>query len=83
VHHVTTFNRGDFFGDLAFLDREPRSADAIAAENVELFVLSRNRFDAAAAEHPEIAGIFFSRLALEISHRLRVNVKELKALEES
>lgn len=83
AHHVTTFNRGDFFGDLSFLDREPRSADAIAAEDVELFVLGRGRFDAAATEYPEIAGIFFSRLAYEISHRLRVNVKELKALEES
>ncbi|HPA72642.1 MAG TPA: SulP family inorganic anion transporter, partial [Spirochaetota bacterium] len=83
AHHVTTFNRGDFFGDMSFLDREPRSADAIAAEDVELYVLARGRFDEAATEYPEIAGIFFSRLAYEIAHRLRVNVKELKAMEEA
>ncbi len=83
AHHVTTFNRGDFFGDMSFLDREPRSADAIAAEDVELYVLARGRFYEAATEYPEIAGIFFSRLAYEIAHRLRVNVKELKAMEEA
>jgi SulP family sulfate permease len=83
THHVTTFSRGDFFGDLSFLDREPRSADAVASEDVELFRLGRARFDEATAEYPEIAGIFFSRLAYEISHRLRINVKELKSLEES
>ncbi len=83
THHVTTFSRGDFFGDLSFLDREPRSADAVASEDVELFRLARARFDEATLEYPEIAGIFFSRLAYEISHRLRVNVKELKSLEES
>lgn len=83
TRHVTTFSRGDFFGDMSFLDREPRSADAAAAEDVELFRLSRARFDLLAADYPEIAVIFFSRLAYEISHRLRVNVKELKSLEES
>lgn len=83
THHVTTFSRGDFFGDMSFLDRQPRSADAIAAEDVELFRLSRIRFDELTAQYPEIAVLFFSRLALEISQRLRVNIKELKSLEES
>lgn len=83
TRHVTTFSRGDFFGDMSFLDREPRSADAIAAEEVELFRLSRDRFDHLTAPYPEIAVLFFSRLAFEISHRLRVNIKELKSLEES
>ena len=83
MHHLTSFGRGDFFGDMSFLNREPRSADAVASEDVELFRLGRGRFDEATREYPEIAGIFFSRLAYEISHRLRVNVKELKSLEES
>ncbi len=83
AHHLSTFGRGDFFGDMSFLDREPRSADAIAEDEVELYALDRERFDRIAAQYPEIAGIFYNRLAYEISRRLRLNVIELKALEEN
>ena len=35
---------GDFFGELALLDGQPRSADAIAAEDTRLLLLQRERF---------------------------------------
>jgi SulP family sulfate permease len=38
---LTTVGRGCFFGEMAFLDHAPRSADAIAEGDVDLFVLSR------------------------------------------
>jgi CRP/FNR family cyclic AMP-dependent transcriptional regulator len=41
---VTIFSSGDFFGEMALLDGEPRSADAIAIEPSEVFVLKRNDF---------------------------------------
>lgn len=41
---VTIFSAGDFFGEMALLDGEPRSADAIAIETSEVFVLKRNDF---------------------------------------
>ncbi|MBW1899429.1 MAG: Crp/Fnr family transcriptional regulator [Deltaproteobacteria bacterium] len=41
---VTIFSGGDFFGEMALLDGEPRSADAIAIEPSEVFVLRRNDF---------------------------------------
>ena len=41
---VTMFSEGDFFGEMALLDGEPRSADAVAIEPSEVFVLSRNNF---------------------------------------
>lgn len=41
---VTIFSAGDFFGEMALLDGEPRSADAIAIEPSEVFVLKRNDF---------------------------------------
>src|SRR5581483_2908095 len=40
-HHLATFSRGEFFGEMAFLDRGVRSADAEAATETELFALSR------------------------------------------
>jgi SulP family sulfate permease len=82
AHHLATFSRGAFFGDMAFLDNQPRSADARAEALGELYVLARRTFDHIMVQHPDVAGIFFERLALEIARRLRLNVSEMKALQE-
>lgn len=47
--HVATSGRGDFFGDIAFLDNGIRTAEALAGTDVELFVLARAAFDRAAS----------------------------------
>jgi len=41
---VTIFSVNDFFGEMALLDGEPRSANAVAIEPTEVFVLNRNDF---------------------------------------
>jgi CRP/FNR family transcriptional regulator, cyclic AMP receptor protein len=41
---LAVFANGDFFGEMALLDGLPRSADAIAVETTQLYVLSRNDF---------------------------------------
>ena len=41
---IEMFGPGDAFGEIALLDGRPRTADAIAAESCELFVLPRNEF---------------------------------------
>ncbi|MBC8391304.1 MAG: Crp/Fnr family transcriptional regulator [Deltaproteobacteria bacterium] len=41
---ISIFSDGDFFGEMALLDGEPRSADAVAIKPSELLVLSRNDF---------------------------------------
>ncbi len=82
IHHLLTLSRGDFFGEMSFLDKETRSADAIAVNDVLLYVLSRSQFERINQLHPEIAGIFFERLAHAISLRLRLTDIELMAMEE-
>ena len=82
VHHLLTLSRGDFFGEMSFLDKGTRSADAIAVNDVMLFILSREQFEKINKVHPEIAGIFFERLAFAISQRLRLTNIELMAMEE-
>jgi len=81
-HHIATFERGDFFGELSFLDRGFRSADAEAKVPTDLYLLSRARFDEQTASDTAVAVQVFSRLALAIAHRLRQTDAELQALEE-
>ena len=51
---LSVLGPGDFFGDMALLDNEPRSASAIAVEDSELISLHRSDFDALMATNPSI-----------------------------
>lgn len=82
-HHLATFGRGDFFGEMSFLDGEPRSADALASTDVELYVLSRARFDGLTGEHKRLALNLMEGLARVLAHRLRHTNREVRALEEA
>ena len=79
-HHLATFGRGDFFGEMAFLDPAPRSADALAFTDTDLFVLSRKRFDTLAEEHKKLAIGLVLSVARVLSIRLRYANAELRAL---
>ncbi len=82
-HELATFQKGDFFGEMAFLDHELRSADAKADGAASIYAFSHARFREIARGHPDAGTMVFARLAKELSHRLRLNNIELKALEES
>jgi len=58
---------GDFFGELALLDGEARSADAIAKEDCALLVLDREDFQKFIVNDPGAA----TRLLAALSRRLR------------
>lgn len=81
THHLGTFGRGAFFGEMAFLDGEPRSADAVAFSDVDLFVLSRQVFDKFAEEHKKVALALMEGIASVLASRLRYTNAELRALE--
>ncbi|MBZ5569575.1 MAG: SLC26A/SulP transporter family protein [Acidobacteriia bacterium] len=82
-HHLATFGRGDFFGELTFLDRAPRSADAVAYTDVELYVLTRQRFDLLREEHRMLALNLMEGIATAVAERLRRTDVELRYLKES
>ena len=82
-HHLATFSRGSFFGDMAFLDSGIRSADALAAKDTDLYALSRARFNELSLLHPATGAMVFARLARILAHRLRQTDAELQAMEES
>jgi SulP family sulfate permease len=79
--HLSTFGRGDFFGEMSFLDGAMRSADAVAYTDVDLFVLSRRTFDKFADEHKKAALRLLEGLASVLAQRLRYTNAEMRALE--
>jgi len=81
-HHLATVCRGDFFGELTFLDRQPRSANVEAATEADLFSISRERFDEVVKRNPALGNRIFEQLAYVISNRLRSADTELRVLEE-
>jgi SulP family sulfate permease len=80
-YRISSFGRGNFFGELSFLDRAARSADAIADSDVDLYVLSRDDFEKFASEHETSSIIFLEGLASVLAGRLRLTNIELSALD--
>jgi uncharacterized membrane protein len=52
---LTELGRGDFFGEMALLDGQRRSADAVIAEDARLAVLSREHFLSFVRSNPNVA----------------------------
>ncbi|MCC7077109.1 MAG: cyclic nucleotide-binding domain-containing protein [Acidimicrobiia bacterium] len=55
--------KGDFFGEMALLDNEPRVATVVAETAMELLVLGSREFSSALAEVPTIARSIMAVLA--------------------
>src|SRR6267378_8511089 len=65
---LTELNRGDFFGEMALLDGQRRSADAIVAEDARLAVLSREHFLSFVRSSPNVALELLTALANRLRH---------------
>src|SRR5215471_8807526 len=62
---------GEFHGELALLDDQPRSADAIATDSSVQLVLQRDAFRQFLGDHPSVA----TRLLATVSSYLRRNAE--------
>ena len=63
---VGSLKAGDFFGELALLERVPRNATVVASGDMELWVLDGREFGAVLREVPEIA----VKILAAVAHRL-------------
>jgi len=70
---VATLGRGDFFGEMALLDDQPRSADVIATEPTKCLVLLRWNFWSMISKNPNVV----RGLLREMSRRLRETDKAM------
>ena len=77
------FGRGNFFGEMGFLDQRARSANAVATAPTELFVLRRSHFDAICKEHPLLNETVLGRMAAALAVRLRRTNLELRSLHDA
>jgi sulfate permease, SulP family len=68
---LATFAAGAVFGELALLDRGPRSATVTVDEDLTGFGLSEASFNALCQEQPDIAIKLLSALGRELSVRIR------------
>jgi SulP family sulfate permease len=82
TRHIATYGRGDFFGGLAFLDGRPRGNDAIAASEVEFYILSKEQFNRLAEEHKKLAFTLISAISRTLAMRLRHADIEMAMLQE-
>jgi len=70
------------FGELSLLDGRVRSADVVADVPVVCYVLSTEKLNALAIDHPEIKNKLILNIARELSTRLRRADAEIRTLAE-
>ena len=70
---------GDFFGEMALLEEQPRSATARALEESKVSLLYKTKFDALLLARPRAAVPVLRRLAQLLSARVRLASEKLVA----
>ncbi|MEW6738321.1 MAG: cyclic nucleotide-binding domain-containing protein [Nitrospirota bacterium] len=64
--HLATLERGDFFGEMAILENEPRSATVIAREETHLLVLNTGNFMLKIRKDPTFAFNIMQKMSSRI-----------------
>jgi glutaminase len=77
---LDVFSAGMSFGELAFLDASPRSADVVAVSDVECRVMDRRLFEEIGISHPSLKAKILNEIALLLCDRLRQANVEISAL---
>ena len=73
---LAILNEGEFFGEMALLDGDLRSANVIALEKTDALTLKRKDFIDSLKKYPQIA----IQLLKEMAHRLRESDRQITSL---
>ena len=82
IVHLATLGRGQFFGEMSFLDRQVHSADVYAQTDVELLIMTRTDFDRISASNPTLTAQVMQSIAIAIATRLRHTNSDLIQIRE-
>lgn len=74
---ITRIGPGSHFGEMSFLDGEPRSANASALEPTEILVVDYEKLLRIMNDQPTISQHFYKQFAHFLCGRLRVTTKDL------
>ncbi len=77
---LATFSAGMVFGEMAVIERAPRSAMVVADTEVQCDLLSLEAFEALSVVSPQIKIKLLASLGARLSRRLRDAHRELRAL---
>jgi anti-anti-sigma factor len=80
-NRLATFSAGTVFGEMALLDRQPRSATVEADEDLVCYVLTEDAFGALTRDHVPIAIKVLTNVGRELSQRLRGASRTIYELE--
>ena len=75
------FAPGMAFGEIAMLDRAPRSAVVIAETEAECHLLKRQDFEALDASHPRIKITLLKNMAISLARLLRKATQEVRVFD--
>ena len=70
-YKIASITEGSIFGELNFIDGEPRSASIKAMTDGQLIQLTRNAFDIMATKEKRLMEIFLFDLCFVLAQRLR------------
>ncbi len=73
---LATLKQGEFFGEMAILDGEPRSATVRTVEDSRILTIRRDDFLSTVKKHPDLA----LTLLAEMSRRLRKSNRQISSL---
>ncbi|MET0312126.1 MAG: cyclic nucleotide-binding domain-containing protein [Burkholderiaceae bacterium] len=68
---LARIRRGALLGELSFLDQSPRSATAVAADDLVIGVMPRERFAGLSLQWPEATQAMLANMAIDMALRLR------------
>ncbi len=77
--HLNTIGQNNFFGEFSFLDGSPHYTNVVAATDTDLYVITREAFDAFSEHHKKAVFQFMQSLAAELAQRLKLTRAELVA----
>ena len=80
-HRLATFSPGMSFGEMAFIDGAPRSANIVADTEVECHLLSLKDFKSLGETHPTIMIKILQKLCVDLTGRIRKAHRELTVFE--